>query len=1700
MKRSPQDITDALGCSQGILSIARLPKTDQRCAFQAAVISRFLGFLSALIVLGALVPADGQPVSGLSRRWEHVYNRETPTGGNLGYSSLVRADSAGNTVTIVMSSNLRDGMDMIVTKRQKTTGRVLWEKRLSSPGSKDDYALDAAFDAQGDLYVTGSWNSFYHQGSRTFEMDLVTFRLSGVTGELLWLKTVNHSPTGEELGRKIRILPSGMVDVWGHYSPNSQTPAGSTMIYLRYSPQGELLREVQRPLGSLGQSEFTGENHVVINDSGRIQKINLSSGGLDWEKQAANTMLLAHEQVGVVCAVNESNEFYNPRWRLTCLSYLDGSVVWSRQLVQGAMLLGSFRDSGNGLIIAAGMTQLYDESSWIERLNTQDGTAVWTHQLSNMINIFLKPSGDGGSIVGGLIDVRGNGQAYFVKLSQSGHRVFSAQVSMPAGCFGPLLDVCTDARGEVTVTGYYQASDQVVPVPPDAYFAAGYSSRGAVLWRNNWAGGPSMSRELGYRARFDSLGNVVAMALSNPLLYVTSQDIIIKKLEARSGRLLWLKKYDGPGMREDWCGGIAVDDGDDVLACVTSYTSTLVSDANTDVIVLKYKGDDGGLLWSRRLMLPHGHSPVMRVTSEGDVIVAARAQATNPLSIRTELIRISGANGSIRWRHQLGTLEVSDMLVTASGRIMLTYTGVVGGRSVARLASFLVQDGTSMWNTIVSHHQAITASAGLLAVGGGQKVICMNYQNMTAATTDVALSSFDPTSQQPEWQIHHRPHDPAGSFGQVSLSTSSDGRIFIGGRENLSPGLSHLFLASYDDMDGAERWVVPRLEGFQNGHLWSIHSNNRLGLVLSLSNGLRSSVNGLSPENGSLAWSLPSGSPEGDDSMSFEITELNSEGNMAVTDSRSSDFKVTLFTPQNPAFPVLTQPACVEVTTEQGKDFGGVFVGESRALLFRLKNAGDADLTLLGSVPGEVRLEGSGAFRVTAQPNSPVLPSGAETDFAVAFEPEAEGLAEAQLILEMGGASGNTWIFPLKGRGFAKNSLAFARPVWQAGSRDRNVDVTVRREESGEAAAVSIVARTRQASVLPSFSTALPGQHFTAPSPEQGRLSFAAGETEKTLRIALPAPPAGVQPARHFELALEDAENAPLGVAATAVVELLPSDAARTVIQVLSPAAKVSARLPMLVEGMIQDAGGLRSVEVRLNDACPLVPQLRDGSRSGSWAFSAPLTPRDGQNTLEVSAVDLHGNATTQRRVFTFTPMYALPVAVSSTTGGTVSITRRAGAALRLVSDGADVAAGTEVELRAAARPGHWFSHWIGLPAAADEMHDRVRFRTRHRDLSGITAVFVPSPLVGRGASVDFRGLLQPTSIGPREARYMGSFAARVVASTGAMTGHVELAGQRFAFAGSLRADGSLWFNQAGVHSRFVNLGKLSLTGRWQPLQMDLTGVVEPAVSMEGFAFAPKYHAQNPAPEHLLGSRGKPGRLNAVFAITQPGSVSSYPAGYSQASFTVSRLGQVTASGVLADQTAFSWAGPITDAGRLDLCSFFRMPQAAANDNRGCFIGSVTIDDSGLMGGQMSWFRPPLLRLNQSARLMYEAGWPQGMVLDISGASYLPATNFQNALSFADNIPSFIRFTQGGLLEPVSFMTLFNGNRILLYNGSPNQLSLVLNPSTGVISGSMAADSARPARRASFRGVIMGYGAQGFFINPHGLETRPESGVFEINQ
>jgi len=147
-------------------------------------------------------------------------------------------------------------------------------------------------------------------------------------------------------------------------------------------------------------------------------------------------------------------------------------------------------------------------------------------------------------------------------------------------------DIAVDGSGNVYVTGYSEGSGTGYD-----YATIKYNTTGKLLWAKRY-NGPGNSSDWPWAIAVDGPGNVYVTGYSWGS--GTEYDYATIKYNT-NGKLLWAKRYNGPGNARDWAQAIAVDGSGNVYVTGRSEGSG----TGIDYATIKYN-TSGKQLWVKR--------------------------------------------------------------------------------------------------------------------------------------------------------------------------------------------------------------------------------------------------------------------------------------------------------------------------------------------------------------------------------------------------------------------------------------------------------------------------------------------------------------------------------------------------------------------------------------------------------------------------------------------------------------------------------------------------------------------------------------------------------------------------------------------------------------------------------------------------------------------------------------------------------------------------------------------------------------------------------------------------------------------------------------------------------------------------------------------------------------------------------------------
>ena len=723
--------------------------------------------------------------------------------------------------------------------------------------------------------------------------------------------------------------------------------------------------------------------------------------------------------------------------------------------------------------------------------------------------------------------------------------------------------------------------------------------------------------------------------------------------------------------------------------------------------------------------------------------------------------------------------------------------------------------------------------------------------------------------------------------------------------------------------------------------------------------------------------------------------------------------------------------------------------------------------------------------------------------------------------------------------------VAFKSATFIADQLDANVTVVMTCSAHTGSVTVNLSTQNGTANPMPPIAAATAGTDYTALT--NHTVTFEANVTEMTQVISL-VKKTGKVANRRFTVALSGPVGATLGGVSSASVRIAATDTVKPTLSItaLADKAKLSTLSPYTLSGNAGDVNGIDRVEVSLNNAAPVPATLTIDSKTKAskfpWALS--ISPNEGRdNTVTVTAYDLHGNKTELKRTFNFTRRYQLTVNRSSGAAGVVSLsTSPSGAATRLItqqnlsmSQTSQVVTGTTVKLKATPLKDYVFNYWTlpeSLPSEVVILGNELSFKMPVADLA-ITANFVRVDSIflappARGNT--YHGLIVPQGSVAVSNNSVGSFTGTLVPTTGAISGKLVLGGVTTPFKATIFGNGAVVFNQASKLSSTLKISdtrSLSLLYTSVGITVNVSEAANLVVS--GLAERAFYNGTTIKVPAAKLSRTTPttpltkGVFNvALNAKAQNPVVDThlYPQGSGLGVLTLSDNGTVTFAGSLADGSAFTASSALVTASTVPFFAQLITPGAASSVKGGSLSGQMTVDpaqaNTDVAGVDLRWIRPAVTQVTGTtpaafATQLYTAGWPTGIRLDAVGTFYDKSQTLQTTLVLDGATPlannSQLQFTSPELLSAITVKNFaIIGNTVTKISKTDKLGTLRASAATGLFSGTFTPSWTGFAKAPAFKGILLQKSAlnqargYGYFISNAKDDLDPESGMVTLGK
>ena len=337
-----------------------------------------------------------------------------------------------------------------------------------------------------------------------------------------------------------------------------------------------------------------------------------------------------------------------------------------------------------------------------------------------------------------------------------------------------------------------------------ALLAASLNIHGGVLeaWVQRHSSGLGDASDSGREVVTDSAGNVIVAGRSDDGL--RADDIVLLKYSGVDGTLIWQQRHDGPGHSFDGIGGLALDSSGNVLLAGGSVGLG----TGPDFYTAKYAGADGALLWERRFNGAGNYSDFaasVAVDRDGNVLVSGQAYSGANYDYYTA--KYAGVTGALLWEKTYSGAanrddEVKAMAVDVAGNVIVVGQagGILGGtRGNFHMIKYAAADGAVLWERSGDSYVGMR-----IAVDQNGDAVVTGPTDLGTAP-DYMTAKYAGATGALLWS--RRYDGPARAYDQPhALGLDASGNAIVTGQSFSREGEFDYYTAKYAAANGALLW------------------------------------------------------------------------------------------------------------------------------------------------------------------------------------------------------------------------------------------------------------------------------------------------------------------------------------------------------------------------------------------------------------------------------------------------------------------------------------------------------------------------------------------------------------------------------------------------------------------------------------------------------------------------------------------------------------------------------------------------------------------------------------------------------------------------------------------------------------------------------------------------------------------------------
>ncbi len=570
-----------------------------------------------------------------AQQWAMRYNGP---GNGIDDGNALVVDNTGNVYVTGKSLDTNTSYDY-ATIKYNSAGSQQWLARYNGPASLQDYGNALAFDAAGNVYVTG-WS----EGSGTGH-DFATLKYNSA-GSQQWIVRYNgSSPHGDD-AFVLALDATGNVHVTGRSGTSS---TGDDYATIKYNPSGvqQWLARYNGP----GANSLDEAAALAVDADGNVYVAGSSAtSGL-----LPDFILAKYDRDGVRQWVANYN---GPG------SYWDEATAIAVDATGNVYVTGGSYGSGTSEDYATIKYNPNGVQQWLARYNGPGNSS------DKAIAMVLDAAGN--VYVTGTSRGSGTERDFAtIKYEPNGVQQWVARYNGTGNYWDEAKAIALDAAGNVYVTGWSEGSG----ADPD-YATIKYNRAGVEQWTARY-NGPGNLADRANAIAVDVAGNVYVTGSS---FGSGSYDDFATVRYSSSGTEQWVARYNGPGNFYDSAYGIGVDGAGNVY--VTGHGKGVGTD--DDCATIKYNSA-GAEQWVARHNGPGNsweRASALKLDAVGNIYVAGisggdgLALSYDGAGVERWVARYNGP-GTTSWVYGLVVDNGGEVYVTHSSQDFLRRWSVI---------------------------------------------------------------------------------------------------------------------------------------------------------------------------------------------------------------------------------------------------------------------------------------------------------------------------------------------------------------------------------------------------------------------------------------------------------------------------------------------------------------------------------------------------------------------------------------------------------------------------------------------------------------------------------------------------------------------------------------------------------------------------------------------------------------------------------------------------------------------------------------------------------------------------------------------------------------------------------------------------------------------------------------------------------------